>query len=159
MALSVPRDSVEESIDRILLEIKALSFASSSDETMVRRLRQRILASHDEDIKRFVSAIEPVRPSRPWGEILMGIGELVLAAFLTIAGFVAIIPSVLGLDSPGQVTQYFGELLLTVAPPGLADPVILSMTFTLAVVLLLSAFYTLRQAAPRLRRVGSYGRT
>ncbi len=151
MAQPTALDPTEESIDRILLEIKSLSFASPTDETMVKRLRERLLASHDEDVKRFVSAIEPVRSSRPWGQVLIGVGELVLAAFLTLAGFVAIVPSILGLQSPGQVVKYFADVFLGVSSAGLSDPVLLAMSFALAVFLLLAAFYTLRQAAPRLR--------
>ena len=151
-------DPAEETIDRILLEIKALSFLSDSDEVMVGRLRDRILASHDEDIKRFISAIERVRPARAWGQILIGIGEILIAAFLAVAGFVVIVPSVLGLNSPGQVAQYFGDLFYGVSSAGLSDPVLLSMSFILAVFLLLAAFYTLRQAAPRLRGAGLAGK-
>jgi len=150
-------DPAEESIDRILLEIKALSFASASEEAMVDRLRERILASHDEDVKRFVSAVEPIRPSRAWGQILIGAGELLVAAFLTVAGFVAIVPSVLGLDSPGQVMRYFGDVFYAVSTAGLSDPVILGASFAIAVFLLLAAFYTLRQAAPLLRHAATSG--
>lgn len=157
MAQPTPRDPAEESIDRILLEIRALSFVSPSDEAMIQRLRERILASHDEDIKHFVSAIEPVRPSRAWGQVLIGVGELLLASFLTIAGFVTIVPSVLGLESPGQVARYFGDVFLGLSAAGLSDPVLLSMSFAMAVFLLLAAFYTLRQAAPRLRPRGAAG--
>lgn len=150
-------DPAEESIDRILLEIKALSFLSASDEAMADRLRDRILASHDEDVKRFLSAVEPVRPSRAWGQILIGVGELVLAAFLTVMGILTIVPSILGLDSPGQVVRYFGDVFTGISTAGLSDPVILSMSFAMAIFLLLSAFYTLRQAAPHLRRGGVVG--
>lgn len=151
-------DPAEESIDRILFEIKALSFLSASEEAMVDRLRERILASHDEDVKRFVSAVEPVRVSRAWGQMLIGAGELLLAAFLTIAAFVAIVPSVLGLDSPGQVTRYFGDVFYAVSTAGLSDPVILATSFAIAIFLFLAAFYTLRQAAPLLRRAGASAR-
>lgn len=158
MAAPEESDPAEETIDRILLEIKALSFLSASDETMAQRLRDRILASHDEDIKRFISALEPVRPSRPWGQVLIGLGEVIIAAFLTVAGFVIIVPSVLGLNSPGQVVHYFGNLISGLSLAGLSDPVILSMSFAMGVFLLLAAFYTLRQAAPRLRGVGIAGK-
>ena len=151
-------DPAEESIDRILFEIKALSFLSASEETMVDRLRERILASHDEDVKRFLSAVEPVRMTRAWGQLLIGTGELLLAAFLTMAGFLTIVPSVLGLDSPGQVARYFGDVFYGISAAGLSDPALLGMTFGVAVLLLLAAFYTLRQAAPLLRRAGLSGR-
>ncbi len=157
MAQSTAPNPAEESIDRILLEIKTLSFLSASEEAMVDRLRERILASHDEDVKRFVSAVEPLRPSRAWGQLLIGAGELFLAAFLTLAGFIAIVPSVLGLDSPGEVVRYFGDVFYAVSVSGLTDPVILATSFAIAVFLFLAAFYTLRQAAPLLRRAGLSG--
>ncbi len=150
-------DPAEETIDKIVLEIKALSFLADSDEVMVDRLRDRILASHDEDVKRFVSAVEPVRPARAWGETLVGFGELILAAFLTVMGILSIVPSVLGLDSPGQVVRYFADVFNGVATAALSDPVILSMSFAISVFLLLAAFYTLRQAAPHLRHGGLVG--
>lgn len=152
-------DPAEESIDRILLEIKALSFLSDSEEAMVDRLRDRILASHDEDVKRFLSAVEPVRFTRPWGQILIGMGELVLAAFLTVAGILSIVPSILGLNSPGEVVRYFGDVFNGVSTAGLSDPVLLFLSFGTALFLLLAAFYTLRQAGSRLRRGGVVAHT
>lgn len=154
MAQTAAPDPAEESIDRILLEIKALSFLSASEESLSDRLRERILASHDEDVKRFVSAMAPVWPSRAWGQLLIGAGELLLAAFLTVAGFVAIVPSVLGLDSPGEVVRYFGDAFYAVSTAGLSDPVLLTTSFAVAILLFLAAFYTLRQAASLLRRAG-----
>ncbi len=150
-------DPAEESIDRILLEIKALSFLSDSEEAMVDRLRDRILASHDEDVKRFLSAVEPVRMTRPWGHVFIGVGELVLAAFLTVLGILSIVPSVVGLNSPGEVVRYFGDVFNGISTAGLSDPVLLSLSFGLAVFLLLAAFYTLRQAGSHLRRGGIVG--
>ncbi len=151
MAQAVAPDPAEETIDRILLDIKDLAFLSPSDEAMADRLRERILASHDEDIKRFVSSIEPVRPSRLWGQVLIGIGELILAAFLTVGGFVMIVPAVLGLDSPAEVPRYLSDLFASVSAIGLSDPIVLALDFGLAIFLLLAALYTLRQAGGRLR--------
>lgn len=151
MARPATTDPGEESIRRILFEIKVLSFQSPSDEAMAERVRTRILASHDDDVKRFVASLEPVRPTRPWGQVFIGIGELILAAFLTVAGFVTIVPAILGLRSPDEIPRYVGDLVSGVSPAGLSDPVVLAMDFGVALFLLLAALYTLRQAGGRLR--------
>ena len=155
MAQSAPPDRVEEAMDKLLLDIKVLAFHSDSDEELARQLQERVLASHDPDVKRFVTAIEPVRMARAWGQIFIGVGELLLAAFLTVAGFVSIVPAVLGLSSPAQVTQYLQDALSSLSASGVSDPVILAMDFAVAIFLLLAALYTLRQAGGRLRGFGA----
>ncbi len=143
-----------EAIDRIVLDIKTLAGLDGSEEATARRLRERLLASHDEDIKRFLSALERRRPLRPWGQMLIGVGELVLAAFLTIFGLVLVIPSILGFTSRGDIARYLADLALGLSSSGLSDPLIAGLGFGFALFLLLAALYTLRQASRSLGQSG-----
>ncbi len=155
MAQPESEDRAEETMDRLLLYIKLLAFHAESDEVLAQQLQERVLASHDPDVKRFVTAIEPFRASRSWGQVLVGVGELVLAAFLTVAGLISIVPAILGLSSPAEVTRYLQDALAGISAAGASDPVVLAMDFGVAIFLLLAALYTLRQAGTRLREVGS----
>jgi len=141
------QDPMEEAIDRIILDIKTLVELEESEEATAKRLRERLLASHDADIKRFLSSLEPYRPLWPWGQMLIGAGELALAAFLTVIGLILIVPSILGFTSRGDIGQYLSDLVLGLSASGLSDPLVLALGFGFGLFLLLTALYTLRQAS------------
>lgn len=148
------RDVTDEAIDRILLDIRLLGMNAGWGEPTARKIRERVLASHDEDVKRFVSAFEGKRSLRPWGQLLIGAGELVLGAFLTVAGLILVVPGILGFASRGDIARYFADLSLGLASPALSDSVIVALGFGFALFLLLAALYTLRQAARSFRASG-----
>lgn len=144
----------EEVIDHIVLDIKSLAAERAWDAAITEGLRERLLASHDEDVKRFVDALEPHRPSRPWSLIFIGVGELVLGAFLTVAGLVFIVPAILGFTSRGEIARYLSDLAAGLSSSALSDPLTVALGFGFALFLLLAALYTLRQASKNLRGSG-----
>lgn len=153
MADQIP-DPADEAIDRILLDVRLLGAQRGWGGATVRRLRERILASHDEDVKRFLAAMEGTRSPRPWGQVLIGAGELVLGAFLTVAGLVLVVPGILGFTSRDEVARYLSDLSLGLASPALSDSLVIALGFGFALFLLLAALYTLRQASRNFRRSG-----
>jgi len=150
---------VEEAVERVVLDITALQGLLGSDEATTSRLRERFLTSDDEAVRRIVSPPDPRRPRRPLGELLVGAGELVLAAFLAVGGLILVVPSVLGFASRGDLAQYLADLALGLSSPGLSDPVVSALGFGLALFLLLASLYTLGQASRSLEESGLRSRT
>ncbi len=147
-------EPVDEAVERILFDIRLLGARRGWGESTVQSVRDRILASHDEDAKQFVAALEPRRNTRPWGEILVGAGELVLGALLTVAGLVLVVPALLGFTSRGEIARYLSELSLGLLSTTLSDPLVVALGFGFSLFLLLAALYTLRQASRNFRRSG-----
>lgn len=153
--LEATPDDTDAAIDRLVLEIRGLGARHGWGPDTTRRLRERILASHDEDVKGFVAALEPHRPRRPWGQLLMGMGELVLGAFLTVAGLILVVPSILGFTSRADLARYLSDLSLGLGSAAISEPVVAALGFGFALFLLLAALYTLRQASRGLRESGA----
>lgn len=147
-------DPAELAIDRIVLDVKTLAGLEGWDEATTGRLRERLLASHDEDIKRFLSSLEGYRPVRPWGQALIGVGELVFGALLTVAGLVLFVPAILGFTSRGEIARYLSELALGISTSGISDPLVVGIGFAFSLFLILAALYTLRQASRNLKEAG-----
>ncbi len=147
-------DTSDEAIDRILLDIRILGARRGWGESATRSLREKVLVSHDEDVKQFVAALERRRDIRPWGLIFMGVGELVLGAFLTVGGLILVVPAVLGFTSRGEVARYLSELSLGLSSSALSDPVVIGLGFGFSLFLILAALYTLRQASRNFRQSG-----
>lgn len=155
LAMVVPSsETSDEALDRILLDIRLLGANRGWGESATRSLREKILASHDEDVKEFVAALERRRDARPWGLILMGVGELVLGAFLTVGGLILVVPAVLGFTSRGEVARYLSDLSLGLSSSALSDPLIIGLGFAFSLFLILAALYTLRQASRNFRQTG-----
>ncbi len=148
------QDPADLVVNRIVLNIRTLGAVAGWGPATTARLRERLLASHDEDIKRFLSSLAGHRPLKPWGQALIGIGELVFGAFLTLIGLILFVPAILGVSSRGAIANYLSGLALGLASPGISDPVVVALGFAFALFLILAALYTLRQASVSLREAG-----
>ncbi len=148
------QDPADALVDRITFDIKALGAQGGWGPATVARLRERLLASHDADIKGFVSSLERSRPLKPWGQVLIGLGELVFGAFLIVMGLILFVPAILGFSSSGTVASYLADMALGLSSSGLSDPVVVALGFALALFLIMAALYTLRQSSRSLRESG-----
>ena len=145
----------EAAVERVVMAITSLRrLMGGSDEATTDRLRGRLLSSDDEVIKRLVAPPDQRRPRRPLGEIFIGVGELILAAFLVVFGLILIVPSILGFQSRGDFARYLSDLALCISSSGLSDPLVWALGFGLALFLLLAALYTLSRASRSLERSG-----
>ncbi len=153
MTLGAP-DPLDLEIRRIVLDIRILGEHQGWGPETTKRVREQLLASHDQDVKHFLASLERHRSLSPWGQVFVGMGELVLGAFLTISGLVLIVPAILGFTSRGDVARYLSDLALGFASPGLSDPFVVAVGFVFALFLLLAALYTLRQASRSLAASG-----
>ena len=143
----------EDLLDRLILEIKAVALLYGSEEELRDRLQGRIMESHDESVRKFVTAIQ-AHPGETRGRVALALGELLTAAILVVAGAVVLIPTVAGVDTLSSLAQYFAERTSGTLVTSPLSPYLTFMEFAGGTVLLLSAFFALREAALNLRRAG-----
>lgn len=152
--MSASEKKADELMERVLLEIKAMVLLQGSDTELKSRLRTRLVESHDESLRRFVKALQGGRRRETGRLVVVALGELALASVLVLMGAVILLPAVAGIDTPAGLAKYFAEEVYgAIATSPLAQYVPL-MQFVLGAVLMLSAFYTLRQAALSLKDAG-----
>ena len=144
----------DEMLDKIVLDVKALVLLQGSDPELKERLRRKLVDSKDEDMRRFVEALQ-VRPSPRHAHLLLiALGELVLASLLVFAGTVALIPTVAGIDTPAALAQFFAEKAFGAIGSSPFADYSSFIEFVVGALLVLSALYTLRQAALNLKQLG-----
>jgi hypothetical protein len=145
----------DDIVNRLVLDIKALVLLSKDDAELSRTVQENIAGSHDEQVSKFVSTIQPsANTGSRRGQFLTALGELVLASFLTIAGLSLLAPSLMGLQSPDQLLSYFKEIIDGISASSFSDPLIPFLDFLFALMLLLGSFYLLRHASVDLKHAG-----
>jgi hypothetical protein len=152
--LSSDEKAGDEIVSRLKLDMRALALLHESDTELRPILERVFVESQDEYVTRIIRLLQARRTSKGEGNVPMALGEIVLASFLTIFGFAAIVPVMAGLSSPQQWLNYFSSALspsLTSGPLYFGVPL---LDFVFSVMLLLGAFYSLRQAAKNLKRAG-----
>lgn len=151
-------DNAEQSddlLDKLTLDIKALDLLRGSDSEFQARLQSRLLYSHDESVMRFVSSLQIARKPDTAKLVVIGVGELLLASLLIVAGTLALVPNLIGVNSPQQVLGYLGQISNSMSGSPIYSYASL-VGFLVGTALLLSAFYTLRQAASNLKEMGLF---
>ena len=152
--MTVAEKRTEEMLDRLLLEAKGISLLLGSDAELRAALASRLLESHDESVRRFVKAIQLKKPAETGRLIAIAIGELVLASLLVLAGTVVLVPSVVGINTYAGLVRYFTDTASTVLGSSPLSQYLSLIEFGVGVVLMLSAFFSLREAALNLRQAG-----
>ncbi len=148
-----PKDLVAAA-DQLTLDIKALVLLSGNQSMLRKTVEEKFHASHDEDVTKFLSVVRSAGKASPPGYFLMALGELILAAFLVIAGLAAVAPVLLGLSSPSELANYFQGIITAISSSGLSNPVIAFLDFAFGVALLLAGFYSLKVASINLKDTG-----
>ncbi|HEV2138007.1 MAG TPA: hypothetical protein VGR53_04135 [Nitrososphaerales archaeon] len=149
----------EEMLDRLLLEAKGISLLLGTDAELKAALATRLLESHDESVRRFVRAMQTKKPAETGRLMAIAIGELVIASLLVLAGTVVLVPSVVGVNTYAGLVQYFSDRASTVLGSSPLSQYLPFIEFGVGVVLMLSAFFSLREAALNLRKAGLSVRT
>ncbi len=146
--------STDEVLSRLLLDIKALMLLSGSDAALQAVVREKVVSSHDEQISAFVSMINTSKKTEGGkSSLLMALSEMVLASIFAVMGLALLAPSIVGLSSPTQLEAYFDSIISAISVPSLSNPVIPAAEFVVAVILLIGAFYNLRNAASSLKAI------
>lgn len=152
--MSASDEREEELLDKLILDIKALVLLHGSDVELKARLQRELAESHDESLKRFVESLQSGKRPGTGRLVVIAAGELILASLLVLAGTVTLIPVMAGITSPQGLVSYFsGQIYSSLASSPLY-PYTGLIEFAAGALLVLSAFYTLRQAALSLKEMG-----
>jgi hypothetical protein len=152
--LSSAEKGTEEMLDRLLLEAKGISLLLGSEAELKAALDRKLIESHDEGIRRFVKAMQTKKPSGTGRLLAIALGELVMASLLVVAGTVVLIPTVAGVSSYSGLVQYFTDRVSAVLGSSQLSPYLSFIEFGFGVVLMLTAFFSLREAALNLKQAG-----
>lgn len=141
-------------LDRLILQIKAVTLLYGSDAELREKLGSRLTDSHDEGLRRFVGALQ-IQTKMETGRLLaIAVGELVMACLLVVAGTIVLVPTVTGVNSLAGLAQYLSERAGGSSVGSLLSPYVSFIEFALGVTLVLSAFFALREAATNLKEAG-----
>ena len=152
--MSSSEKRTEELADKLVLDIKALVLLHGSEAELKNRLERKVVDSHDESVEKFIKALQVTSKPSSRGLFAMAAGELVLASLLVLAGTIVLVPTLVGISSTGALIQYFAQNLYGEVGNTAASQYASVIEFALGALLMLSAFYTLRQAALNLKESG-----
>jgi hypothetical protein len=152
--LSASDERVEELLEKLVLDIKALVLLHGSDVDLKEMLQRELVESHDETLRKFVESLQSGKRPGTGRLVVMAAGELILASLLVLAGTVTLIPVMAGITSPQRLVDYFAGQINTPLAGSPLYPYAGLIEFAVGALLVLSAFYTLRQAALSLKEVG-----
>ena len=152
--MAADESRTEELLDRLILEIKAVSLLYGSDAELRDRVESKITESNDESVRRFVKALQTEGPVQSGRKLALALGELLTAAILVTAGAVVLVPTVVGVNTLASLVQYFAERTSGTVGTSPLSPYLSFMEFGVGVVLLLAAFFSLREAALNLKQAG-----
>jgi hypothetical protein len=152
--LTVAEKRTEEMLDRLLLEAKGISLLLGTDSELKAALTRRLIESHDESVRRFVKAMQTKKPAETGRLIAIALGELVMASLLVVTGTVVLVPSVIGVNTYAGLVQYFSDRASNLLGSSPVSQYLPFIEFAVGVVLMLSAFFSLREAALNLRQAG-----
>ncbi len=157
--MSTGETKAEDLLDRLVLEIKALALLYGSEAELREVLEDEVVESHDENVRKFVKAVQTQGPIETGRRLAIAVGELVMASILVVAGTVALVPTVVGANTLASFVEYFAERTSGNMGTSPLSPYISFVEFGLGVLLMLSAFFALREAALNLKRAGVAVRT
>ncbi len=144
----------DEILDRMVLDVKALALIHGSEPALRDAIAAKVMDSPDDEIQMFVSAVRHGRREGNAKLFAIALGEIVLASLLVLAGAVTLVPTIIGLTTPGEYVSYYAEQFYgTIGNLGLGQYVSV-VEFGIGAFLMIAAFYTLRQAAISLREAG-----
>jgi hypothetical protein len=149
--MSVDENQGGELVSRLKLDVKALTLLYESDVALQDTLDKAFKEAGDADMQRFVRLLQSRRRPGGLGILLISLGEIILASFLTVLGIVVFIPALIGLVMPQQFLDYFSRIVVPALASSPLFVVAPALDFVLASVLMLCAFYTLRQASHNIR--------
>ncbi len=152
--MSASEKNAEALLDRIVLEVKALVLLHGSDAEFRAKVRRKLIDSQDESMKRFTDALQDRQRASYAHLFFIAFGELLLASLLVFAGMVSLVPIVAGVGTPAGLLQFFAQGAIGTIASSPAAQYASFAEFVVGTLLILSALYTLNQAALNLREAG-----
>jgi len=144
----------EDLLDRLVLDIKAATLLYGSESDLRDDLQTKIAGSQDQSVQEFVKALQLERPTHAGKLLAIALGELVMASILVVAGAVVLFPPAIGLNTVGSLTQYYASRVTGNLGGSPLSPFVSFVEFAIGVLLVLSAFFALREAASNLKEAG-----
>ncbi|MCL4314724.1 MAG: hypothetical protein M1454_03260 [Candidatus Thermoplasmatota archaeon] len=145
--------SFDELIDTVVIDIKALMLLMEKKSDFYNQIRKKFTESGERDVRLFTEIISKDRELRKGRTIIISTGELLLSAFLILFGISVAIPSLEGINTFNTLVSFYTGTLYYFHG-FLSVSVILIVDLILSVLLLIAAFYTIREAAIRIREAG-----
>ena len=141
-------------MERLFLDIKSIMILGRNDPQVQNDMRRRIFDSYDEDVANFREIIQKGKAVEFKNLFFMAIGEIVFAGLLLLIGLNLLIPSIFSVADPSRIIDYFKNFILTYSNTiGFFD-IIIIVDFFISILMLISAFYMLRQASGNLKEAG-----
>ncbi len=143
----------DELIDNTILDVKAVMLLMEKKSDFYNQIRKKFSESGDKDVRLFQQIISERRKSRQLRGIIISIAELILAFFLILFGISTVSPSLMGIDSFSALISFytsFEKELHGVLPLSM----ILLIDLFISIMLLLAAFYIIRDSAISIREAG-----
>lgn len=147
-------DQAEDLLDRLILQVKAFSLLYGSEGEVREKLEARFLESDDESVRMFVKALQTDVQRPTWKLVAIALGELLFASLLVFAGTVVLVPTVSGVNTLQGLVQFFAERVGESTGGSLLTPYLSFVEFIVGALLVISAFFALREAASNLRQAG-----
>ena len=144
----------DDLLDRLVLDIKASTLLYGSESDLRDDLQAKIAGSPDQSVQEFVRLLQLERPSRAARLLAIALGELLMASILVVAGAVVLFPTAIGLNSVGTLAQYYASRVTGSLGGSPISPYVSFVEFAIGALLVLSAFFALREAASDLKGAG-----
>ena len=145
-------DQAENLLDSLVLQVKAFSLLYGSEGELRDRLEGKLVGSSDEAVRKFVKALQMEGQKQTGRLLVIALGELLFASLLVVAGTVILVPTAAGVNSLQGLVSFFGER--AGAGGALLTPYLSFAEFIVGVLLVISAFFSLREAAANLKDAG-----
>jgi hypothetical protein len=139
-------------VDKLILDMKGVSLLYGGSE--LKNRLEKVTKSSDEDVQRFLQAVQTKKPVKWRSKVVIAAGELIMASILVFAGTALLVPSVVGVDTFSGLSKYFSTILQGVPAQSPLTPYLSFFEFGVGIVLVVSAFFALGEAASNLKESG-----
>lgn len=148
------RDSFDELLDTLKLNMKAVSALSQNNAEFRRRAMNSLTTSKDLDVQNLLTLISRrFRKSSIWS-LVVAISEIALSSILLFFSLGLIVPAFFSYDNPDEILNYFTSKITVSHPTVVTSSLISTLLFAMAISMLLGAFGILKMAANTLEDSG-----
>lgn len=141
-------------MERLFLDIKSIMILGRNDAQVQNDMRRRIFDSYDEDVANFRELIQKGKPLEFKNLFFMATREIIFSALLLLIGLNLLIPSIFSVADPSRILDYFKNFVITYSNSTGFFDIIIIVDFFISILMLVSAFYMLKQASGNLKEAG-----
>lgn len=144
---------MDEAVGEMVLSVKAVMLLCGSSVDCKDYVRNAVIDKQDAEVGEFIELFQkPKEKIVP--QIVMSAGEILLSSFLLFMGIALISPALVGFQGPDAFLNYFINTQIALINAIPFSPFVILVDFLIAVALLSSAFYSLRESAEKLANAG-----